>query len=92
MQLNHETVNAHFELMSNPKKYGLPFRPLEECFEFSDVPTAQHILFRGYSTEVPQCAKRFFYLVMKKVYGFPNVKDANGNLGFKLRFVPKQNN
>lgn len=90
MELNNESVDAHFELMTNPKKHGLPFRPLEECFEVSDEPTAQYILFKDYQGEVPQCGKVFFYIVMEKVYGFPGVKDASGNLGFKLRFAPKE--
>lgn len=89
IELNEESVTAHYELMTNPQIYGLEFRPLKECFETSETVTAQHILFKEYFAEVPQVPKIFFYIVMERVYGFPAHKDQGGNLGFKLRFVPK---
>lgn len=33
MVLSHETVNAYKELLTNPQKHGLQFKPLHECFE-----------------------------------------------------------
>jgi len=87
MELNEASVNDHFELMTNPQKYNLPIRPLEECFEPSEEVTAQHILFRDYQKESPACMKIFFYIVIQKVYGMPHLKDSNGNLGFALKYV-----
>ena len=89
--LTEATVDAHFELMTNPQKYNLKFRPLEECFEVSETVTAQHILFKDYAVEVPMCPKVFFYIVMEKVYGRACEKDTSGLLGFKLKFKPKTN-
>lgn len=33
MVLSPETVNAYKELLTNPQKHGLQFKPLHECFE-----------------------------------------------------------
>lgn len=87
--LNEQSVAAYHELMTNPAAHKLPFRPLEECFEESETVTAQHILFKDYQREAPACPKIFFYIVMEKVYGPARYKDERGDLGFKLRFVPK---
>ena len=36
MVLSPETVNAYKELLTNPQKHGLQFKPLHECFERQD--------------------------------------------------------
>lgn len=89
MELNQQTVDAHFELMTNPKKHNLPWRPLEECFEPSETVTAQHILFNDYLAECPAVPKLFFYIAMEKVYGRALFINAEGDLGFKLQFKPE---
>lgn len=88
--LNEQSVAAYQELMTNPARHKLPIRPLEECFEEADEATAQHVLFRDYQKESPACPKIFFYIVMEKVYGRARYKAADGNLGFKLKFVEKK--
>lgn len=90
MEINRETVEAHFILMTKPKEHGLPIRPLEECFTASEEVTAQHILFESYQRENPRCAKVFFYIVMQRIFGQPVFKDKNNNLGFKLKFVESE--
>ena len=87
MELNEQSVAAYHELMTNPTEHGLPIRPLKECFEPSEEVTAQHILFRDYIKESPACPKIFFYIVMEMVYGRVHLKDADGNLGFPLKFI-----
>jgi len=86
MELNEESVNAHFVLMTNPKEYNLPFRPFEECFEKSDEVTAQHILYRYYKTENPNCAKVFFYIILEKIYERAYLKDKDGYLGYPMKY------
>ena len=87
MQLNEESVNAHFILMTKPQDYKLPIRPLEECFEPSEEVTAQHILYAGYRKENPNCAKVFFYIVLEMVYGRAHLKDKDGYLGFPMKYI-----
>lgn len=41
MVLSHETVNAYKELLTNPQKHGLQFKPLHECFEEIEEVTPQ---------------------------------------------------
>lgn len=45
MVLSHETVNAYKELLTNPQKHGLQFKPLHECFEEIEEVTPKHLLF-----------------------------------------------
>lgn len=92
MTINEETVAAHFELMTKPKDYDLPFRAFEDCFEPSDEVTAQHILYRDYRPENPNCQKIFFYIVLQKVYGPAHLKDKDGNLGFPMKYKEIEEN
>lgn len=91
MEINQESVKAHKELMLNPAKYGLVFRPLEECFENSNEIKPNHLLFKDYQKECPNISKVFFYIVMQDIYGFPLRNPLNSgkhtDLGYKLKFV-----
>jgi hypothetical protein len=86
MELNQETVAAHLELMTKPKQYGLPFRPLEECFEPSELVTAQHVLYQFYASENPNCSKVFFYIILQEIYGPAHLLDAGGDLGYPMKY------
>jgi hypothetical protein len=88
MELNQQSVDAHLKLLSDPKAYGLPFRPIEECFEKSETVTAKHILAKEFiENEVPSLHKLFCYIVMDKVFGLCDGKDEKGSLGYHLKFI-----
>lgn len=88
MELNVNSVAAYRAILENPTKYGFSFRPITECFDQSEAVIANHILFQSFHEEVPNLPKIFFYIIMEELYGAPNGKDAQGNLGYHLTFKP----
>lgn len=90
IELNPQSVDAHVKLLSDPKSYSLPFRPIKECFVKSETVTAKHILAKQFiENEVPALQKIFCYIVMDKVFGLCDGKDEKGNLGYHLKFIEK---
>lgn len=89
MELSKESVDAYKELLENPEKYGLEFRPLKECFESSDQVTPKHILFEQYIEYLQKpLPKVIFYIIMDEVYGnlIGRKDEKPKDLGYKLTF------
>lgn len=92
MELNEQSVAAYTTLMKDPSTHGLPFRKLSDCFQECDTATPKHILFKDYQNEVPQCPKVIFYIVMDSEYPKLIAKAPTGELGYKLKFIERENN
>lgn len=56
-------------------------------YEPSDECTAQHTLFKDFTdaTKWKGLPKIIFYILLGDAYGQPHHKDANSNLGFKIK-------
>jgi len=88
MELSTRSVAAYRAILEDPKKFGFPFRPIQEMFDQSEEVTASHLLFQAFQEEVPGLPKLMFYIILEEIYGGPNGKDKNGNLGYHLSFKP----
>lgn len=88
MELSKESVNAYKELLKNPKKHGLDFNPMSECFEISDKVTPKHLLYEQYVQYLQKpLPKVMFYIIMDEEYSDLIGKDEeSGNIGFRLTF------
>ncbi|KKN15085.1 hypothetical protein LCGC14_0989600 [marine sediment metagenome] len=87
MNLNPETIGAYKELLLNPSKHKLDFKPITECFEKSDDVTAKHILAKEFIDYLNKpLPKVILYIVMNQVFGQCDGKDSSGNLGYHLKF------
>lgn len=63
---------------------------LAKYFEPAEDVTAQHILYKQFVEEYGQIISKFdCYLSWVKAWGNPYLKDANGDLGFKMKVIPK---
>ena len=92
MILNEQTIGAYKELLTNPFKHGLTFKPITECFEKSEKVTAKHILAKEFTDYLDKpLPKVIFYIVMNQLFGQCDGKDENGNLGYHLRFTAPTN-
>ena len=90
IELNSQSVAAYKEALLNPAAHGLPIRPIKDCFEKSETVTAKHILAQQYMDECNgNLPKIFCYIVMDDVFGLCDGKDADGLLGYHLKFIPK---
>jgi hypothetical protein len=60
---------------------------LQNDFEPADTVTANHILFEQWrqKTQRFKFAKFIFYIIMDEIYGESHEKDANGDLGRRLK-------
>lgn len=91
MEINEESVKAYLAIISDPAKYQLSFRRIQECFEKSEIVTAKHLLADSYivneATELP---KIFCYIIMDEIFGQCDGKDSNGDLGYHLKYKPKE--
>lgn len=90
IHLNQETVEAYAQLVTDPAAYNLPFRSIKECFEKSDTVTAKHLLAGDYiRNEAKLLPKIMCYIIMDNIFGQCDGKDADGYLGYHLKFVPR---
>jgi len=89
MELNQQSIDAYTKILKDPKAQGIPIRPLHGCFELTDVATPKDKLFNDYLAEVgDNLPKVFFYLIMDAEYERTIAKAPNGDLGYKLKYVP----
>lgn len=91
MVLSPETVNAYKELLTNPQKHGLQFKPLHECFEEIEEVTPKHLLFEDFANYLQKpLPKVIFYIIMDELYFHLIDKDEKtNNLGYRLKLVAK---
>jgi hypothetical protein len=90
MILNVETIDAYQELLTNPAKNKLHFKPIKECFEKSEIVTAKHTLAEQFIEYVEKpLPKLILYIIMDQVFGLCDGKDEDGNLGYHLKFKPE---
>jgi hypothetical protein len=90
IDLNESTIEAYERLVCNPSVYQLKFRSIKECFVESNEVTAKHILAGEYiRNETPLLPKLICYIIMDNIFGQCDGKDANGNLGYHLKYVPR---
>lgn len=91
MLLNTQTVNAYRDILSDPKKQGLHFKPMADYFQESDIVTAKHTLFEKLIEviKVP-LPKVIFYILIDEAHNSRIGKDAEGNLGYALSFVNEE--
>lgn len=89
MVLSTEAVNSYKELLTNPDKYGLEFKPLNECFEESTEVIPKHILFETFLSYLQKpLPKVILYIIMDEQYAHLIAKDPeSGNLGYKLKLI-----
>ena len=98
--LNPQTVALFRKFVEHPEEMeGCDYRPIQECFEKSDVCTPQHILFNQYIAYLRHpLPKVFFYIIMDEIY--PDLKGkapheyndkgeviGGGEYGFYLKCV-----
>lgn len=87
MELNPQTVDAYKTLITNPKENNLPFDSITDCFDKSKDVTAKHILAKQYIDYIDKpLPKVILYIIMDQIFGQCNGKDANGDLGYYLKF------
>lgn len=90
LTLSPEAVNAYREILENPTKYSMDFKPLSECFQISDVATPKHVLYDHYRKYINKpLPKLIFYIIMDQTYPQLIGKAPNGDLGYKLNLNPK---
>ena len=90
MELNEQSIDAFTKIMKDPSKYGIPMRPISECFEATEVATPKHLLFKDYCEETKgNLPKVFFYIIMDTEYWDKIAKAPDGNAGYLLKFKPK---
>ena len=90
MNLTPELIEMFKGMLSDPKASNLPFRPLAECFVKTEQATPKDVLFKQYLEYLQRdLPKVVFYIIMDQLYGDLVAKAENGNLGYKLAFVPE---
>lgn len=62
---------------------------IEQFYEQSDTVTAQHVLYNEFieETKWKGLPKILFYILLNETFGFPNLKDADNNLGYALKLI-----
>lgn len=92
MVLSPETVNAYKELLTNPQKHGLSFKPMNECFEETEEVTPKHLLFEAFSNYLQKpLPKVIFYIIMDELYSHLIGKDETmKDLGYRLKLIVQQ--
>lgn len=65
------------------------YRKLEDCFKEVETATASHILFEQFDEYRPGTNKFIFYLGMDGIFGHTKAKAPDGNMGYKLEFIPE---
>lgn len=86
--IDEETIAAYRTILQNPSQYHADFNfiPLSDFFIPSETITAQHILAQQYISHINLCLpKLILYIIMNELFGNPNGKDADGNLGYYLK-------
>ena len=98
--LNPQTVALFRKFVEHPEECpGCDYKPIQECFEKSDVCTPQHILFNQYIAYLRRpLPKVFFYIIMDEIY--PDLKGkaphkyndqgeviGGGEIGFYLKCI-----
>ena len=64
---------------------------LSNYFEPSETVTAQHILYENFVKEHGRLITKFqCYLTWHEAWGNPELKDEAGNLGYKMKVLPKK--
>lgn len=89
MVLSPETVNAYKELLTNPQKHGLKFKPLNECFEETKEVTPKHLLFEAFLDYLQKpLPKVIFYIIMDELYPHLTGKDeTTKDFGYRLKLI-----
>lgn len=88
MELTPALISAYRDIIFNPSKHGLEFKPMKDCFEKSDEVTAKHILHFKFMIYINKpLPKVIFYILMDELFGFGDGKDENGYLGYHLKIV-----
>lgn len=85
MEINEQSVNAYKTILSNPSKYGLSSRPIEEIFKTCDKVTPKHIAYNQILQDYPNLPKIFFYILADEIY--EQGKAESGELGYKIEYV-----
>lgn len=86
--INEETIAAYRTILQNPSQYHADFNftPIKDFFIPSETLTAQHILAQEYISHINLCLpKLILYIIMNELFGNPNGKDEDGNLGYYLK-------
>lgn len=85
MELNKQQIDAYKELLSNPKKHGLEFKGLNECFNKCEKITAKHKLYKQYIDYLKKpLPKVIFYIIIDEMFFNCVGKDDNGDLGYSI--------
>lgn len=83
------SVTAYRELMTNPKEYGLDFKPLAELLEKTETALDKHLVYEQYLESIKrtesQIPKIFFYIIMDELY--VQKKASSGNVGYCIKFI-----
>jgi hypothetical protein len=88
MELNEHSVSAHRQLLTDPSKFGLSFKPISEYFQPAEKATAKHLLFEQFVNEIEvPLQKVFFYIIMDELYATSIGKADDGCAGYKLSIV-----
>lgn len=67
------------------------YRPASQCFEISDTIRAAHHLYEDFTQERKDINKFTFYLWLNQnQLNAKRGKDENGNFGYGLKYVEKQ--
>lgn len=89
IQLTPDAVEAYKELLTNPAKYGLPFKPLAECFETSEEVMPKHLLYEAFMNYFQRdLPKVIFYIIMDDLYNdkIDKGKEEDGEfMGYRLK-------
>lgn len=86
--LTPETVKMYKDILTEPEKNKLPYKPITDCFKKSETVTAQHVLFNEYIAYIENrpLPKVIFYIIMQEIFGNCNGKDESGCAGWFLKF------
>lgn len=91
MTVTPELIDGYKEILNDPVKFKLPYKPFKECFVESDTITPKHVLAGQYLNYMNNSAlnKFIIYILMDDAFGFCHGKAANGDAGYKLKINPK---
>lgn len=85
MTINQERILAYKEMLTNPDKFNLPFKSIDDIFEPSSTTIAKHIVYEQYQKLIDRnIPKLIFYIIMDGL--FAQRKANDGNLGYLLKF------
>lgn len=72
-------------MLNNPEKHNLPFKSIDDIFDYSNEPIAKHEVHSQYERLIDRnIPKLIFYIIMDGL--FPQRKCDDGNLGWLLKF------